>query len=123
MNNDSIVSRLGETRFLGGSAVDYMRDHGRTAFTEARRLKSGGLVGNGSAPSRECAILKYLLRRLDRVVLNTVFEGKLINLDELQSNAISVHAPRLRRNLVDGGAAAEINTMDGANNLLAEAQA
>ena len=82
-----------------------------------------GLAGDGSVPSREGAILERLLRRWDRVVLNTVFEGKLVNLDELQSNAISVHAPRLRRNLVDGGAAAEINSMDSASNFLAEAKA
>ncbi len=96
------------------------------------RLKSGnvnfdtignGLVGNGSVPSRESAILELLTGRLDRVVPNTLLEGKLINLNELESNAISVHAPRLRRNLVDGGAAVEINTIDGASTLLAEAQA
>lgn len=49
--------------------------------------------------------------------------AETINLDELASNAIPVHPSRLLRNSADGGAAAEINTMDLATDLLAEAQA
>jgi len=75
------------------------------------RLKSGNvnfdrignrLVCNGSVPSREGAILEHLTGRLDRVVPNTALAGKLLDLNELESNAIPVHEPRLRRNLVDG---------------------
>jgi DNA-binding response OmpR family regulator len=72
---------------------------------------------------REAAILEHLMRRLGRVVPNTLLEERLYGIDdELESNAIPVHIHHLRRKLLDAAGTAEIHTVRGLGYVLTDVE-
>ena len=73
--------------------------------------------------ARESAVLEILLRRKGRVVPKKTVEDQLFGLDgEVSSNAVEVYVHRLRKQLVDCGAKAQIHTIRGVGYLIAEAK-
>jgi two-component system response regulator TctD len=73
--------------------------------------------------AREGAVLEILLRRKGRVVPKKMVEDQLFGLGgEVSSNAVEVYVHRLRKQLVDGGAKAQIHTVRGVGYMIAEAK-
>jgi len=73
--------------------------------------------------ARESAVLEILLRRKGRVVPKKTVEDQLFGLGgEVSSNAVEVYVHRLRKQLVDCGAKAQIHTIRGVGYLIAEAK-
>jgi DNA-binding response OmpR family regulator len=71
--------------------------------------------------ARETALLEVLLTRIGRVVPKKLAEDHLFGLlDEVRSNAIEVYVHRLRKQLLDMGAAVEIHTVRGLGYLMTE---
>lgn len=71
--------------------------------------------------AREAALLESLLRRSNHVVPKSVLEDQLYGLgSEGSPNAIEVHVHRLRRQLDEAGADAEIHTIRGVGYLIRE---
>jgi DNA-binding response OmpR family regulator len=70
---------------------------------------------------REIAIMELLIRHRGTVVTRSVIEGHLFGLsNDQESNAIDVYIHRLRRQLADAGATAEIHTIRGVGFMLTE---
>jgi DNA-binding response OmpR family regulator len=79
----------------------------------------------GDAPqtlsAREAAVLEILLQRKDHVVSKKAMEDHLFGLDgKVSSNAVEVYVHRLRKQLSDGGATAQIHTVRGLGYMIAE---
>ena len=71
--------------------------------------------------AREATLLEALLRRSNHVVPKSVLEDQLYGLGEEGSpNAIEVYVHRLRKQLDDAGAGAEIHTVRGVGYLIRE---
>jgi len=99
---------LGRALDLGNLCLD----------TVSREVTIGG-VPQLLSP-REMAVLELLLRRAGRVVPKKVVEDHLFGLGgEVGSNAVEVYVHRLRKQLVEGGANAEIHTIRGVGYLIA----
>jgi two-component system response regulator TctD len=72
--------------------------------------------------ARESAVLEILLRRKGRVVPKEMVEDELFGLDgEVSSNAVEVYVHRLRKQLVDCCAKAQIHTIRGVGYMITEA--
>jgi len=72
--------------------------------------------------ARETAVLELLIRRKGHVVSKRHIEDELFGLfTEIASNAIEVYVHRLRKQLVEHGAALQIHTVRGVGYILAEA--
>jgi DNA-binding response OmpR family regulator len=70
---------------------------------------------------REIAIMELLVRHRGTVVSRRDIEGHLFGLSgDQESNAIDVYIHRLRRQLADAGATAEIHTIRGVGFMLTE---
>jgi len=68
---------------------------------------------------REVSVLEVLLRRVGHVVPKSLVEDHLFGLSaEFGSNAVEVYVHRLRRQLVEAGAAAAIQTVRGVGYIL-----
>src|SRR5947209_418484 len=114
MNNDSIVPRLGETKFHGGGAADYMGDHGRTAFTEQPLASSRS---RSMIISRFRSLQFRLAVRLVAVYIaaTAVAAGMLVyqaydTADTLDSRELSLRAADLARYIsVDSKGTAQLN--------------
>jgi DNA-binding response OmpR family regulator len=86
--------------------------------TVSREVTIGGAPQ--SLSPREMAVLELLLRRAGRVVPKKVVEDHLFGLGgEVGSNAVEVYVYRLRKQLAEGGANAEIHTIRGIGYLIA----
>jgi DNA-binding response OmpR family regulator len=73
--------------------------------------------------AREIAVLEILLRRKGRVVPKKTVEDQLFGLGgEVSSNAVEVYVHRLRKQLFDRGAKAQIHTIRGVGYMLADAK-
>lgn len=73
--------------------------------------------------ARETAVLELLIRRKGHVVSKRHIEDELFGLfTEIASNAIEVYVHRLRKQLLEHGAAVQIHTIRGVGYILAEAQ-
>jgi two-component system response regulator TctD len=73
--------------------------------------------------ARESAVLEILLRRKGRVVPKKMVEDQLFGLGgDGSANAVEVYVHRLRKQLVDGGAKAQIHTIRGVGYMIAEAK-
>jgi two-component system response regulator TctD len=73
--------------------------------------------------ARESAVLEILLRRKGRVVPKKTVEDQLFGLGgEGSSNAVEVYVHRLRKQLVDCGAKAQIHTIRGVGYMIVEAK-
>jgi DNA-binding response OmpR family regulator len=73
---------------------------------------------------REVALLEILMRRAGRVVSKKLVEDHLFGLSgEVGSNAVEVYVHRLRKQLADSGANAQIHTIRGVGYLIAEDKA
>jgi two-component system response regulator TctD len=73
--------------------------------------------------ARESAVLEILLRRKGRVVPKKTVEDQLFGLGgEGSANAVEVYVHRLRKQLVDGGATAQIHTIRGVGYMISEAK-
>jgi DNA-binding response OmpR family regulator len=71
--------------------------------------------------AREGAVLEILLRRKGRVVPKKMVEDQLFGLGgEGSSNAVEVYVHRLRKQLVECGAKAQIHTIRGVGYMIAE---
>jgi DNA-binding response OmpR family regulator len=80
--------------------------------TEARQVYVEELPQALSA--REIAVLELLLRRSGRVVSKKLVEDQLFGLSgEVGSNAVEVYVHRLRKQLAEAGATAQIHTVRG----------
>jgi DNA-binding response OmpR family regulator len=72
--------------------------------------------------ARETAVLELLIRRKGHVVSKRHIEDELFGLfTEIASNAIEVYVHRLRKQLIEHGAALQIHTVRGVGYILAEA--
>jgi DNA-binding response OmpR family regulator len=90
-----------------------------TLDTEARQVFVGETPQFFSA--REVAVLEILMRRSGRVVSKKLVEDQLFGLSiDVGSNAVEVYIHRLRRQLADSGAKAQIHTIRGVGYLIAE---
>jgi DNA-binding response OmpR family regulator len=70
---------------------------------------------------REMAVLELLMRHRGTVVSRRVIEGHLFGLTgDQESNAIDVYVHRLRKQLAEAGATAEIHTIRGVGFMLTE---
>lgn len=70
---------------------------------------------------REIAIMELLIRHQGTVVTRRVIEGHLFGFSgDQESNAIDVYIHRLRRQLAEAGATAEIHTIRGVGFMLTE---
>jgi two-component system response regulator TctD len=73
--------------------------------------------------AREMAVLEQLLRRSDHVVAKNLLENSLYGLSqEVGSNAVEVYVHRLRRHLIEVGAAVQVHTVRGVGYILTEAK-
>ena len=73
--------------------------------------------------SRETAVLELLMRSKGRVVSKKQVEDHIFGLaGEVASNAVEVYVHRLRKQLFDRGAKAQIHTIRGVGYMLAEAK-
>lgn len=71
--------------------------------------------------ARELAVLEVLITRRGRVVLKGAVEDQLFGLSgEVRSNAVEVYVHRLRKQLADAGATANIHTVRGLGYLIRE---
>ena len=71
--------------------------------------------------AREISVLEHLLRRSGRVVAKNLLESSLYGpAQEVGSNAVEVHIHRLRRHLVETGAAVQVHTVRGVGYMIGE---
>jgi DNA-binding response OmpR family regulator len=71
--------------------------------------------------ARESAVLELLMRRQGRVVSKKLVEDHIFGLSgDVTSNAIEVYVHRLRKQLAEHGARAQIHTIRGVGYLLSE---
>ncbi|MBV8650936.1 MAG: response regulator transcription factor [Alphaproteobacteria bacterium] len=90
-----------------------------TLDTEARQVDIDKKTQFFSA--REIAVLEILMRRSGRVVSKKLVEDQLFGLSgEVGSNAIEVYVYRIRKQLAEAGATAQIQTIRGVGYMIAE---
>ncbi len=87
--------------------------------SEARQVAVAGTTRSFSA--REVAVLEVLMRRNGRVVPKKLVEDQLFGIaNDVGSNAIEVYIHRIRKQLVEAGADAQIHTIRGVGYMIAE---
>jgi two-component system response regulator TctD len=90
-----------------------------TLDTEARQVDIDKKTQFFSA--REIAVLELLMRRSGRVVSKKLVEDQLFGLSgDVGSNAIEVYVYRIRKQLAEAGATAQIQTIRGVGYMIAE---
>jgi len=117
---DELVARLEAILRRPGQLVGSSLQLGNLVFdTVSRQTLIGQEPQHMSA--RETSILELLLRRKGHVVSKRLIEDQLFGLStEISSNAVEVYVHRLRKQLLDGGAAVQIHTIRGVGYLIAE---
>lgn len=115
---DELVARLNAVLRRQGALAGARLTVANLAFDT-----SSGAAFVGDAPvalsARERQLLGLLLRRQGQVVSKQLAEDQLYGLSEpIGSNAVEVHAHRLRRKLEASGAAVRIETIRGVGYLL-----
>jgi len=87
--------------------------------TRNREVRVDGVVVDVSR--RETDVLEQLLRRARGVIPKDVLEEKIYGFDEeVSSNSREAHIFRLRKRILDVGAAVEIKTRRGIGNIISE---
>src|SRR6266568_4937953 len=90
-----------------------------TLDAEAREVAVAGTTRSFSA--REVAVLEVLMRRNGRVVPKKLVEDQLFGIaNDIGSNAVEVYIHRIRKQLVEAGADAQIHTIRGVGYMIAE---
>lgn len=117
---EELVARLQALLRRPGALLGRSLRVGNIAFdTEARQVFVGEAAQFFSA--REVAVLEILMRRSGRVVSKKLVEDQLFGLSiDVGSNAVEVYVHRLRKQLADSGATAQIHTIRGVGYLIAE---
>ena len=120
---EELVARLQALLRRPGELLGRSLRVGNITFdTEARQVFVGDTPQFFSA--REVAVLEILMRRAGRVVSKKLVEDQLFGLSiDVGSNAVEVYVHRLRRQLADSGAKAQIHTIRGVGYLIAEDKA
>lgn len=120
---EELVARLQALLRRPGELLGRSLRVGNITFdTEARQVFVDDTPQFFSA--REVAVLEILMRRGGRVVSKKLVEDQLFGLSiDVGSNAIEVYIHRLRRQLADSGAKAQIHTIRGVGYLIAEDKA
>jgi DNA-binding response OmpR family regulator len=120
---EELVARLHALLRRPGELLGRSLRVGNIAFdTEARQVFVDDTPQFFSA--REVAVLEILMRRSGRVVSKKLVEDQLFGLSiDVGSNAVEVYVHRLRRQLADSGANAQIHTIRGVGYLIAEDKA
>ena len=115
---DELVARLNAVLRRQGALAGSKLVAGNLAFDT---LSGDALVGERAVPlsARERQLLGLLMRRLGQVVSKQLAEDQLYGLSEpVGSNAVEVHAHRLRRKLEAATADVRIETIRGVGYLL-----
>jgi DNA-binding response OmpR family regulator len=117
---EELVARLEAILRRPGQIVGSSFQLGNLVFdTGSRQTLVNGEPQHLSA--REAAILEMFLRRKGHVVSKRLIEDQLFGLStEISSNAVEVYVHRLRKQLLDAGATAQIHTIRGVGYLIAE---
>lgn len=85
----------------------------------ARQILVGGTAQ--FFPAREIVVLELLMRRSGRVVPKKLVEDHLFGVaNDIGSNAIEVYIHRIRKQLAEAGADAQIHTVRGVGYMIAE---
>jgi two-component system response regulator TctD len=118
---DELVARIRALLRRPAAYLGHQLTLGSLTFDTASRE----LTVNGNRhilPTREAALLEALLRRSNHVVPKTLLEDHLYGLAaEGSPNAVEVYIHRLRKQLDDAGARAQIHTVRGVGYLIREA--
>jgi DNA-binding response OmpR family regulator len=119
---EELIARLRALMRRPGTYAGDLLEAGNIGFdTGARQAFVGGVPQTLSA--RELALLELLIRRPGRVVPKRLAEDQLFGLScEVRSNAVEVYVHRLRKQLVQAGATAEVHTVRGVGYILVEAK-
>jgi two-component system response regulator TctD len=115
---DELVARLNAVLRRQGTMAGTRLSVGNLAFDT---LSGDSFVDDApiSLSARERQLLGLLLRRQGQVVSKQLAEDQLYGLtDPVGSNAVEVHAHRLRKKLEQAGATARIETIRGVGYLL-----
>lgn len=115
---DELVARLHAVLRRQGALAGAKLSVGNLAFDT---LSGDATIGDRPLPlsARERQLLGLLLRRQGQVVTKQLAEDQLYGLSEpIGSNAVEVHAHRLRKKLESAGAEARIETIRGVGYLL-----
>jgi DNA-binding response OmpR family regulator len=116
---EELVARIRVLLRRPGGLLGRALDFGNVCLDTISREVTIGGVPQFPSP-REMAVLELLLRRAGRVVPKKVVEDHLFGLGgEVGSNAVEVYVHRLRKQLLEGGANAEIHTIRGIGYLIA----
>jgi DNA-binding response OmpR family regulator len=119
---EELIARLRALMRRPGTYTGDLLEAGNVSFdTGGRQVFVAGVPQTISA--RELDLLELLIRRPGRVVPKRLVEDQLFGLSgEVRSNAVEVYVHRLRKQLVQAGATAEVHTVRGVGYILVEAK-
>jgi two-component system response regulator TctD len=117
---EELIARLRALMRRPGTYTGDLLEAGNVGFdTGGRQVFVGGVPQTISA--RELDLLELLIRRPGHVVPKRLVEDQLFGLSgEVRSNAVEVYVHRLRRQLAQAGATAEVHTVRGVGYILVE---
>ena len=115
---EELVARIRALLRRPGTFLGNLLEAGNLAFDSgARQVFVDGKPQSFSA--RELSLLEILIRRPGRVVPKRLVEEHLFGpSEEVRSNAVEVYMHRLRKQLADVGATAEVHTVRGVGYML-----
>ncbi len=119
---EELVARLRALLRRPGNLLGLALNVGNvTLDTEARQILVAGKPQFFAA--REIVILELLMRRSGRVVPRKLVEDHLFGIaNDIGSNAIEVYIHRIRKQLAEAGADAQIHTVRGVGYMIVEAR-
>jgi DNA-binding response OmpR family regulator len=120
---EELVARLRALLRRPGNLLGLALNVGNvTLDAEARQLVVAGKTRLLSA--REVVVLELLMRRSGRVVPKKLVEDQLFGIasGDIGSNAVEVYVHRVRKQLAEAGADAQIHTVRGVGYMIAEAK-
>ncbi len=119
---EELVARLRALLRRPGNLLGLALNVGNvTLDTEARQILVAGKPQFFAA--REIVILELLMRRSGRVVPRKLVEDHLFGIaNDIGSNAIEVYIHRIRKQLAETGADAQIHTVRGVGYMIVEAR-
>ena len=119
---EELIARLRALmRRPGSYAGDVLKAGNVSLDMDARQALVGGVPQ--ALSGRELTLLELLMRRPGRVVPKRLVEDQLFGLSsEVRSNAVEVYVHRLRKQLVQAGATAEVHTVRGVGYILVKAK-
>lgn len=117
---EELVARVRALLRRPGEFLGNVLQAGNVSFDSgAQQAFIGGQAQTLSA--RELALLEILIRRPGRVVSKRLVEDQLFGPSEdVRSNAVEVYVHRLRKQLADNGATAEVHTVRGVGYMMSE---